>query len=132
MPIPDYLRSVYGLDIPGGFTARKFGRAEILGQLLSRLGAPTGLENFYGPQFQSRAISGVTERTTQPFQEAGRALTGSYLRTGQGGGGQLAAGRGQLARAQEQTTGSSIADLLLGMQGARAEHVLHIEDIRVE
>lgn len=125
-----YLRNQYGLDIPRGFNARKFGKAELLGQMLTRLGGPTGLEGFFGPEFQSRAVSSTLEQTGAPFQEAGRALTSGYLRSGQGGGGQLAAGRQQLATAQGQAQGSSIAQLLMGLEGQRAGIAGQMEDIR--
>ena len=126
-----FLRSNYpGLNIPRGFSAQKFGKATVLGELLSQIGQPTGLENLYGPEFQSRAVSSTMAQTGQPFQEAGRALTGGFLRSGQGGGGQLARGREQLATAQGQTQGNAISQLLMGLEGQRGQNIQNIEGIR--
>jgi hypothetical protein len=127
--LADYLRSL-GIDIPVGMGTRAFTKGQLLSTLLGQMGQPTGLENLYGPEFQGRAVASTVARTSQPFAEAGRALTSGFLRTGQGGGGQLVAGRERLARAQGQTQGSAITDFLMQLEGLRGGNIQAMEGIR--
>lgn len=127
--LADYLRSI-GLNIPGGVNARAFSKGQLLGSLLGQLNAPTGLEGFYGPEFQQRAVGSTIAQTGAPFAEAGRLLTSNYLRTGTGGTGALTQAREGLARTQGQTTGTALQQLLMGLEEHRAGLVTEQEQIR--
>jgi len=118
-----------GIDT-GGQSAKTYAGGNLLASLLRQLNAPTGLEGFYGPGFQSRATGATLAQTSAPFAEAGRALTGGYLRSGQGYGGQLLAARADLARGQGQTSGNAIQQLLMSLEGQRAGLVPQMEAIR--
>jgi len=126
--LANYLGTL-GFPVPQGLNVNQFGRGQGLFQLLQAIQAPTGLENLYGPEFQQRAIGAGVERSAAPFQEAGRALTGTALQRGLFGG-SLLEGREGLARGQGQTAGNTIIDLLLSLEGMRGENIQGMESIR--
>ncbi len=119
-----------GFNIPPYTSGRKFGKMTLLSELLGQIGAPTGLEDMFGPEYQANLTRSTLAQTSAPFQEAGRMLQQRLAGAGQGFGGQTMAAQAQLGRAQGQTQAGAIAQMLAGIEGQRAGNISQMESIR--